>query len=348
MDLMSDDDYLWDKSGGPDPDVARLERTLGAARHRPRAFTGAAASAAGAVAKPARPRRRRVVAFAAATAGALALAAGAALFVREPVETPSPTPIAATTLPVSPAASGWAVARLAGTPRVADAAITANGRLGLGEWLETDRASRAQITVAEIGHVEVAPGSRVRLVASGTDQHRLDLAQGRIDAAVNAPPRLFVVGTPAVTAVDLGCAYTLEVDEDGSGSITVRSGWVSLEDGSRTALVPAGARCDTRPGKGPGTPHFGDASPALRAALLAFDFGTGGGDAVRAVLHEARPRDSLTVWHLLSRVEEPLRAEVLRRLTALRPPPPGVDEAQLMRLDPQALDAWKEELTATW
>ena len=28
------DDYLWDKSGEPDPEVAKLERTLGALGHR--------------------------------------------------------------------------------------------------------------------------------------------------------------------------------------------------------------------------------------------------------------------------------------------------------------------------
>jgi hypothetical protein len=30
------DDYLWDRSGEPDPEIERLERTLGRLRHRPR------------------------------------------------------------------------------------------------------------------------------------------------------------------------------------------------------------------------------------------------------------------------------------------------------------------------
>src|SRR5207248_1979033 len=82
-----------------------------------------------------------------------------------------------------------------------------------GAWLETDARSRAKVRVADIGWVDVEPRTRVRLVRASAAEHRLELSRGVLHAAVTAVPRLFVVDTPSAVAVDLGCAYTLEVDE---------------------------------------------------------------------------------------------------------------------------------------
>jgi hypothetical protein len=248
------------------------------------------------------------------------------------------------------ASAAFDVQRLSGEPRIAQRRVSAGGRLGLGEWLETDGSSRARIAIADIGQVEVDENTRVRLVNTGEKEHRLDLERGVIKARVDAPPRLFVVSTPAAAAVDLGCEYTLEVDEAGSGVLHVTSGWVSLDSlaGDRSSLVPAGASCRTRKGAGPGTPYFGDASAKLVDALAKLDFEGGGALALRTVLAEARARDSLTLWHLLSRVEEPSRREVYARLRSLSPPPKSVKEPDVIRLDRPALDRWKNDLTVTW
>jgi hypothetical protein len=218
----------------------------------------------------------------------------------------------------------------------------------VGQWLETDAASRAVIAVADIGTVRVDPRSRVRLSATGAGEHRLELARGRIEAHVNAPPRIFQVTTPAATAVDLGCAYTLEVDEAGGGVLRVMTGYVSLEAEKRGSLVPAGASCRMKAGAGPGLPWFEDAAAALRTAVREFDAGDGGERTVRAVLEGARVRDSLTLWHLLFRVHEPLRRVVYERLRVLVPPPEGVGEAEAVALDKERLAPWRRAIRKTW
>jgi hypothetical protein len=152
--------------------------------------------------------------------------------------------------------------------------------------------------------------------------------------------------------VDLGCAYSLEVDEAGRGELRVTSGWVALEAPGRASLVPAGAMCRTKPGVGPGTPFFEDATEALRGALSALDFEEGIGqsaaEALRVVLKEARARDSLTLWHLLFRVAERERRDVYARLRSLAPPPEGVGEQEVIGLDEPKLNLWREELISTW
>jgi hypothetical protein len=223
-----------------------------------------------------------------------------------------------------------------------------SGRIAVGEWLQTDASSRARIAVGDIGTVEVAPNSRVQVLASRPQEQRIRLARGEISASVTAPPRLFFVDTPASTAVDLGCAYTMKADPDGNGLLQVTLGWVSLEWEGRESLVPAGASCRTRPKVGPGTPFFDDAPQGLVSALSDFDFGGGGVSALDTVLGEARVRDTLTLWHLFSRVDPAQRERVFDRMAGLVPLPKGISRDRALQLDPATLKLWREELAWRW
>jgi len=245
-----------------------------------------------------------------------------------------------------PPVPSWSVVGVEGAPRVGSRTLTGTGRIRLGEWLETDSASRARIQVADIGQVEVRPSTRVRMTASGRSQHRLSLARGEMAARVTAPPRLFLVDTPAALAADLGCAYTLKVDDGGAGLLRVTSGRVSLERGSRQSVVPAGAECRTLPGQGPGTPCFSDALPGLKAAVDRFD--SGDPASLTAVLATARPRDALTLWHLLARTEGADRAAVYDRMAALVAAPAGTKRSQALALHTPTLDRWWAQIQTLW
>jgi hypothetical protein len=349
------DQYLWDKSGEPDPDIVALEEALAPLKHKEQGYQTEPKRTA--IAQPAQRLWPRVVL---ALAAALALGVVGLVTLRpaprvaEIDSTPLPTapdlPSAAASNAVPSAPQSWSVTRIAGAPTVSDQSLSATGNLQVGQWLETDSNSQAEILVAEIGQVDVAPDSRVRLSATGPSEHRLELARGRIDAKVTAPPRIFQVLTPSATAVDLGCAYSLEVDDKGAAVLDVKLGYVSLEWDKKVSLVPAGARCRTKPGSGPGTPFFEDASLALKTAVAHFDFGdaTEAGRAVSTILSSARKRDSLTLWHLLNRVDKPQRKAVYDRLRQFVTPPSGVTEAAAVALDQETLGPWEEQMRATW
>jgi hypothetical protein len=249
---------------------------------------------------------------------------------------------------VRPKPASWEVVRLNGSPSVGSKRVEDTGRIAVGEWLQTDSSSRARIGIGAIGSVEVEPNSRVRLLVAKSNEHRLALARGEISATVSAPPRLFFVDTPASTAVDLGCAYTMRTDEAGSGTLFVSAGWVALEWKGRESLVPAGAMCRTKASAGPGTPYFGDSSEAFRQALLSFDFANGGAGALQEVLSQSRLRDTLTLWHLLSRVDMDQRLRVFDRMVELTPLPQGLAREKLLDLDKDSLTRWREELAWKW
>lgn len=320
------ENYLWDRSVPPDPQVQELEALLAPHAFRPRPLDLGRSERDEPVAGSIRARHRSIHPEVAAAAAALLLAALGAWMGRTAGSPP------------------WRLEPLAGAPRVSQRAIASPAALRPGQWLQTDERSRARLVVGEIGDVTVEPGTRVRIKEFPGDRRLLQLAQGKIDAFITAPPRLFLVDTPAARAVDLGCAYTLEVDRDGAGVLKVRLGYVALEGAGLSAKVPRGASCLTRPGRGPGTPYFDDATSALTEALARFDAGHARATDLPTILAEARERDSVTLWHLLRRTSGAERVTVYDRLAALCPPPGAAGRAQVLALDAEALDRWWQTL----
>jgi len=253
--------------------------------------------------------------------------------------------------PVQPVGPSWQVATLNGRPTIGSTQISGQGQLGVGQWLVTDQNSSAQINVASIGQVQVDPNTRVRLLQTQPTEHRLELARGKMSARIWAPPRLFFVDTPSAVAADLGCAYTLIVDDSGGSLLRVTSGWVALELKDRESIVPAGAACQTRPGIGPGTPYFEDAGAEFLNALTALDFESNTAAKARALNHllqTARVKDTLTLWHLLARVDGEERSRVFEKMNSLVAPPSDVTRDGILKLDSAMLNKWKEKLEFYW
>jgi FecR protein len=331
-------DYLWDGSGEPDAEIARLERALAKFRHTARAPDWALAAPEGAGKSLRRIRDFRLwLGFAVAGASALILFA----VWRESKGRVDLSP---------PTLSAWEIESIAGTPEIGHTAIgkQSTPKFGIGQTLETDNQSRASIAVSMVGRVEIESRTRLRLVESAASRTRLSLERGTIHAMIWASPGEFAVDTPSALAVDLGCAYTLHVDDNGAGLLRTTMGWVGFKFNGRDAFVPAGAVGATRPGVGPGTPYYEDASSELRAALEKFDFEKMRPDQRSAqlatIVSRARERDALTLWHLLSRTDGADRARVFERLAALVPTPAGVTRDGILRLDQKMLDAWWNKL----
>jgi hypothetical protein len=239
-----------------------------------------------------------------------------------------------------PAAPSWEVTGLPGTRS-----------LKVGQTLQTDSNSKADVKIANIGHLTVNPNTRIRLLATYDNEHRIALDRGKVEALTWAPPRLFIVETPLAKAVDLGCKYTLEVEDNGSSLLHVTLGLVALERDGRETIVPAGAFCRTRSGAGPGTPFFEDASEAFQAALDKVDSLPSGAERdgqLEAVLREARVRDALSLWHLIPRLDASARGLIYDRLAQMLPPPPDVSRGGIVALDADAIDSWKKVISQLW
>jgi hypothetical protein len=298
---MKEEDYLWDRSGQPTPDLAHLEQILGDLR-----WSGGKARTVPGKA----PRRWRLI----AAAAAIALCVGSA-FVVQRIRSPHPV-------------TSWQLS-LGGQE---------SKPVRAGQVIETNDKTPGTMKSELFGSVEIEPNSRLRFLPAGKQQQRLALDHGTIHALIWARPARFVVDTPAAKAVDLGCQYTLHVDKDGKGLLTVEVGWVAFQWHNLESFIPAGAACTTRPGYGPDTPYFLSASPTFRKAVTGFDL-TGDGRELDRALASAEPHDALTLWHLLQRTKGSERAKVFDRFAALVHLPPTLTRQGVISGERKSMDA---------
>ena len=184
-----DDRYLWDRSGPADPSRAP-EKHLGRFRHDRRPSSSRCRGAPGHG-----PSSRR----------------------RGPPRRSRDSPRRALRR-----APRWRVESLQGAPFVGSKPLAQSEPLSVGQSIVTDGASRAKLGIRGIAEISVGPNSRVRLLSSRPIEQRLALDRGAISAKIWAPPRLFFIQTSSALAVDLGCAYTLEVDDSGPASCVSR------------------------------------------------------------------------------------------------------------------------------
>ncbi len=294
------DDYLWDKSGEPDPEIQRLETLLSPMGHKWDKIPGWPA-----------PRRSPESWILAIAASVLVLCG--ALWIGWQRTRPA-----------------WQVATVEGSPSLK--------RLSKGESIITDSHSRARLNLNDVGEVQVEPNTRLSVLAIKPEEQRLALDRGTIHALIWAPPGRFIVNTPSAQTVDLGCQYTLQVDADGVGLVQVSVGWVAFESDGHESFIPATAACTTRPGKGPGIPYYQDASRSLVDAVNRFDVDADAA-SIDVILAEARPRDAISLWHLLRRVQPADRARVYDRLAQLITVPAGVTRAGVLAANAQMIDA---------
>jgi len=312
------DDYLFDRSGRPDPEVEKLEKLLAPLAHD-------------APLDEMRMRRKKRPPW---LVLGIAVAAAAAVIVYF-------------ALPSKPSAcgvggDGFAFTGVGGSVSCEGAQL-AHGVLPVGGRLDTG-ANQAKLTIANIGSAELGKQTRVRLDRTDAQRHQLALDRGHLHAKVNAPPRLFAVTTKHTDVVDLGCEYTLDIDDSGAGSVCVFSGLVELATKSGpTVVTPEGSCAAILAGQRPSLPYARDARPELVEAVRAYDRGEP--TAIEHLLAIAQDRDAITLIALAAiHRSEPAGRAVLERLMELSPPPDAEISVDSALVDDVAFGTWRNDI----
>jgi ferric-dicitrate binding protein FerR (iron transport regulator) len=174
----------------------------------------------------ARTRGLRRQVFAAGTV----LAAAAAMLLAVRVLLPRENVVAPTVGPIA------TVDRIEGRPRRLPAEAVLAERTGIrtGEWVETDRASRVGLRLADGTSLRLDTGSRARLISPAV----VELAAGAVYLDTGRDADGFEVRTPLGDAHDIGTQFEVRLGAT-SLRIRVRSGLVELR--RRGGTVPARA-----------------------------------------------------------------------------------------------------------
>ena len=307
--------YLWDPAAGAagvDPDVLVLEKKLATLRFD-------AADRPLELPAPTRvPRRLMTRWYSLAAAAMIVIAAGGYLFTQWRW--------------TWPAGRAWTVSsRPASAP----------AELAVGVPLALPPSESAVVRVARIGTMRVEGGSQLALRSTQGTRHRLTMETGRMTLRVWAPSGSVAIQTPAGEVIDLGCEFDLEVS-DLLSRVTVRSGWVQLENGIQESLIPAGASGEMRRGRAPTVPVYDDASAAFRDAVRRYEQAPDGA-LVETIVTNARTRDVLTLLVLVSRGGEGIE-RLASRAAELWPMPQGVTVGGIVRGDREGLWKWRDSL----
>ncbi len=232
-------------------------------------------------------------------------------------------------------------------------AETEEMQLGPGQTLDTSVKESATVEVARIGRISLSSDSSLRLIETAAGRHRVALDYGHLRARIWAPPGYFGVHAADAEVVDLGCDFDLWKGRDGTGRVSVRSGWVSFRVGNEDVLLPQGYALSFAEGTA-STPLRVDAPTALVGAVQALETMLKSGDfrslkldeAAQGVAETARKQDAFTLLSLLTRWPALARTELYPQLaTALdvQEIAPGHRQAW-EAANQKAIDAWWKKL----
>jgi hypothetical protein len=249
-----------------------------------------------------------------------------------------------------PRASGGGGGNCVGPGMVftSDGTVSCNGEalamgvLPISGKLETG-GSEAVLQIADIGTAKLGANTIVRLDQTSIGKrHQLFLQQGKMHAKVNAPPKIFAVATPSADVIDLGCEYTLEIDNHGAGSIRVLTGQVELETRSgAVVLAPAGTHARLLPGRRASLPLVDGANPKITAAVAELEAGSP--DALAHVLAAATKPDAITIANFVRVAPEAQRRRVLETLATLVPIPQCTTVDEVLA-DKDLWEMWFDEV----
>ncbi len=305
---MTRDDYLWDRSGGPDKDTQRLEQLLGEFRYR----------------RPRRPVWQRPTTWIVVPLVAAAIVVFS--FALQNEKTQDDLHL-------------WTASAVLGTPTADNSPIIEPRVVSDGQWLDTDGTSRLRIDLGGHGEVFLEPGSRLRIISTEASDPRLRLTEGMLHVALWAPDDVFFE-TPSAVAVERDGEFVIAINEDDRVCLSVNIGRVTMREGSKESIVPAGAVCEAYPESGPGTPFCESAPDRFRQALESYDLSKHGAAGLEQVLGEASHCELVPLWHLLQRVDSEQRGRIFDHMAQLQPPPDDVTRSGIIKLDSRMLDRW--------
>lgn len=233
--------------------------------------------------------------------------------------------------------TSWQVEKLSGFPMIESKLLIDKSKIKIGEKLTTDEQSRARLKIGSIGEIDIEPKTEIQISETESFEYNLILHKGKLSARTWAPPKLFSIKTPSSNIKDLGCLYYISVDKNLTTLLSVKSGWVLMENGIKKSILPAGTSCYSDTAKGIGTPFSDSASETFKQALQKIDFENANPNEFEVVIQESRREDLISLFHLILRGDKLVREKVFNRIAELSMIPSQVTKESIVNGDKEML-----------
>ncbi|UCH65224.1 MAG: hypothetical protein JSW63_11565 [Ignavibacterium sp.] len=238
----------------------------------------------------------------------------------------------------------WTVSISSGTPFINEKPVEISGGLGIEDVITTDELSAAVIGIPEIGRIDISKNTKLtRLEPDLT----LEMASGRIYIeADNAIAKLNLkIPDAIVKELKPGTSYSVRVDGRKNSKITLEKGWLRVYAGDEEIVFPERYILNVYSNSGASVPYHISSTVEYIALLDEYLFGGKRDKALNRVLSASSRTESISLWNLLSRVGIGHQVEnVYYKLLDLVPHSEQVAKADIMLLEPDALNTWLEEI----
>lgn len=237
----------------------------------------------------------------------------------------------------------WQVDKIKGNPVIENQSINDGGALPNGKWLKTDAVSEALLKSGIIGDIYIAPQSEIKLAAFNKKEYRLYIKTGKISAKTWSPPHFFKIEIPSGEVIDLGCAFSLEVNNDNTSELQVFSGWIGLKTGNEKIIIPAGMSCRTHEDGRIIIPYNINTSVEFKNALEMYE-DNNKSTVLQNILTNAGKIDEVSLWYLLEEANPPDKRLIYDKLAEYVLPPENVNYNGILNGDNTMMLSWWEKL----
>jgi len=236
----------------------------------------------------------------------------------------------------------WKVKVLSGSVKIGVEVTSSSGIMIAGDALETDPNSTAEITIPEIGKIEVYPST---IISKMGDENTANLKIGSIKVDFNSAKSGFKILLPVGYIKDyyLANSYFVEINQEGDAVISVKQGWLSTIYRNVEMIIATDYSVQYKSSSGFGIPYHNSASVELINLLGEVAFNNNE-TSINSILNSVTKTDALTLWNLMQRVKTSSKQSIYDKLYELVPHPDEISSSDILRLDKEKLLLWLEEI----
>ncbi len=239
--------------------------------------------------------------------------------------------------------SPWFVEVVSGQYSI-NKSISKNYNWSQNELISTGDNSIVNVAIPKVGVLEISGNSNILLVRAKDGANQISLSNGKIKIANQTEMPDLSIKIGSVELIDRGGEFELVVDEVNNCKLSVKYGFVELDDSKRKYFIDNNYECEIKKGFIPGLPYHVKASEALRLAINEFDYFNGGDAAVEKIIESATEFDMLTLLALIPRVSQLQRQILFQEIANRFPPPESVTRMGILKLDEEMLYRWWAEI----
>lgn len=237
----------------------------------------------------------------------------------------------------------WKASSTSGNPLLNKAAFTSFVDINPGDLITTNDISTAIVEIPDVGTINLLNGTSFKRLKKNNS---CELLHGSIFIKAKGIKRNLSVVIPEAIIENFNnsAKYSIRTDTRGNTDIELEAGWLRVISGNNQTIFQGHYNLKILRGSGASLPYYSGSEFELIALLEEYLFGGKRGTTLNRILASSTEKENITLWNLLQRVTPEQKGAVYDKLYELVPHPDSIEKKEILKLDPDALLIWLEEI----